>query len=111
MNRTRMSFRMKCFGSAIALAALVAISPARAQSDKAAAQALFEQGMQLAREGAYATACPKFEESLRLEPSLGSQYYLADCYEHAGRTASAWAHFVEVGDKARLAHEASKERR
>jgi hypothetical protein len=83
---------------------------AAAQMDKAAAEALFEEAMRVSKAGDYASACPKFEESQRLEPSLGAQYYLADCYEKIGRTASAWANFVGVADKARLAGEVAKEK-
>jgi hypothetical protein len=65
--------------------------------------------MRLAKAGDYAGACPKLAESQRLEPSLGVQYYLADCLERVGRSASAWANFVEVANKAHLAGEAAKE--
>lgn len=67
--------------------------------------------MRLVKTGNYAEACPKFEESQRQEPSLGTQYYLADRYERSGRTASAWANFAEVADKARMAKETAKARR
>jgi len=80
-----------------------------AQSDKAAAEALFREAMRLSKASDFKGACPKFEESLRLEPSLGAQYYLADCYEKIGRTASAWANFTEVADKERLAGDLGKE--
>ena len=82
---------------------------ASAQTDKAAAEALFREGMRLSKAGSYAEACPKLEESQRLEPSLGVQYYLADCFDKVGRSASAWANFVEVANKARLAGETAKE--
>src|SRR5688572_1601938 len=84
-------------------------APIAAQTDKAAAEALFREGMKLSKQGNHAQACPKLEESQRLEPSLGVQYYLADCFEKIGRTASAWANFVEVANKARLSGETAKE--
>ncbi len=59
----------------------------------------------------YAEACPKFEESLRLYSSLNTEYFLADCYEHVGKTATAWADYLEVAEKARAAGETSKEKR
>ncbi|HWZ92027.1 MAG TPA: hypothetical protein VNW92_24350 [Polyangiaceae bacterium] len=91
--------------------ALLSLSgTAGAQSDKAAAEALFREAMRLSKVSDFKSACPKFEESLRLEPSLGAQYYLADCYERVGRTASAWANFSEVADKERLAGDTTKER-
>jgi tetratricopeptide (TPR) repeat protein len=92
-------------------ALLISLSgTASAQSDKAAAEALFREAMRLSKANDFKSACPKFEESLRLEPSLGAQYYLADCYEKVGRTASAWANFTEVADKERLAGDLSKEK-
>ena len=96
--------------SAVLLLVLTVSPSARAQNDKAAAEALFREGMRLTKTGNYAEACPKLEESQRLEPSLGVQYYLADCYERIGRSASAWANFAEVANKAKLAGETAKER-
>src|SRR4051794_15794728 len=62
----------------------------------AAAEVLFSDGKRLVQERNFAAACPKFEESQKLDPGLGTLYRLADCYEHVGRTASAWAAFLEV---------------
>jgi serine/threonine-protein kinase len=103
-------FRFARLAAGLLLAALLSSSAlASAQTDKAAAEALFREGMRLSKAGSYAEACPKLEESQRLEPSLGVQYYLADCFDKIGRSASAWANFVEVANKARLAGETSKE--
>jgi hypothetical protein len=76
---------------------------ARAASpeDQAAAQALFDDAKELVKGGKAAEACPKFEESQRLDPGLGTQLNLADCYERVGRTASAWTIYVEVAPAAR----------
>lgn len=70
-------------------------------SDKAAAEALFNQGRSLAREGRFDEACPKFEASQQLDAGLGTLLFLADCYEKAGRLASAWATFREAVGVAR----------
>lgn len=69
----------------------------------AAAEVLFGDGKKLVAEGNYAAACPKFEESQKLDPGMGTLYRLADCYEHVGRTASAWAAFLEVASSAKSA--------
>ena len=86
-----------------ALTALATLSPrpALAQSrasEVAAAQALFDEARGLAKAGRFTEACPKFEESERLDAGPGTEFNLADCYEHAGRTASAWAQFAAVAD-------------
>lgn len=82
----------------------LAAATARAQgsaADKAAAQALFEQGRQLLEAGNAAQACPKFEASQKLDAGIGTQLYLADCYERVGKTASAWAIFLEAASSAK----------
>jgi len=68
---------------------------ARAQSgqDAAGAQALFEQGRALMAAGKYDEACPKLEDSQRLDPGGGTLLALALCHEGQGRTATAWADF------------------
>jgi hypothetical protein len=86
----------------LTLAALASLPrPSLAQSratDVAAAQELFDEARGLAHAGKFAEACPKFEESERLDAGPGTEFNLADCYEHAGRTASAWAQFMAVAD-------------
>jgi hypothetical protein len=69
-------------------------------ADQAAAQVLFDQGMKLMEERRFTDACPKFVESLRLDPGIGTQFNLADCYENVGQTASAWTNFLEVAGAA-----------
>jgi hypothetical protein len=75
----------------------------------AAAQALFEEAMRLMKEDQTAAACPKLEESQRLDPGMGTQFRLAECYEKMGRTASAWATFVAVADSAAAAQRPDRE--
>src|SRR5262245_32588034 len=74
-----------------------------AQSDSAGARALFAEGRALMDKDRYEEACPKFEESLRLDPGMGTQFNLAHCWEKLGRTASAWALFLDVAAAARNA--------
>lgn len=96
----------------IAALALVAALPraARAQASNAAtAQALYDQAKTLMAEGDYAKACPKLEESQKLDPASGTLLNLADCYEHEGRTASAWSTFLEAAAAARNSGNAARE--
>jgi hypothetical protein len=69
-------------------------------TDPATATMLFNEGRQLVGEGRYGEACPKFEESQRLDPGIGTQFNLADCYQHTDRFASAWALFLDVASAA-----------
>jgi len=85
------------------LGALSAAPLARAQvspEEKATAEAVFEEGMRLIKQGNFAAACPKFEMSQRVEPAVGTMLYLAECYEKTNRTASSWAMFREAASLA-----------
>jgi hypothetical protein len=75
----------------------MALAPAaRADGEgRAAAVAAFEDAERTMASGQVAAACPKYAESYRLDPQLGALLHLADCYEKAGRIASAWAAFQE----------------
>ena len=95
----------------LALAAGLWVSPARAEErDPAAAQALFDQARKLMKAGRFTEACPKLAESNRLDPGIGTQFHLADCYEQSGKIASAWAGFLEVASLAQASGQADRER-
>jgi len=99
--------------SIVGIAATVALFPAAAlaqEGDSAAAQALYDQAKALTAEGKYEDACPKFEESERLDPGSGTLLNLADCYEHVGRTASAWSTFLEAATAAGRAGNPEREK-
>jgi len=89
--------------------ALHAGAAGKSGGNRAAAEALFNQGRDLMNAGKFVDACPKFEASQQLDPGLGTMLNLAECYEKTGRTASAWAEYREAiplaraaGSKARL---------
>jgi hypothetical protein len=69
----------------------------------ALAQGLYDSAAELIKAGKFAEACPKLEESQRLDPAMGTQFFLAGCYEKTGRPTSAWALFLEVAAAARAA--------
>ncbi len=66
----------------------------------AEAERIFERAVKRLDAGDFPGACPLLEQSEQLDPSSGTLLNLGDCYEHLGRTASAWATF---GEAARLA--------
>lgn len=117
--RLRRGPPLRCaFGSALlvlslcsAKPSLAADAPGRAVSaaDRAAAQVLFDQGRELMERGRPEEACPRFEESERLESGLGTQFNLADCYEAVGRVASAYTLFLEVAARAKAAGQTRRE--
>jgi len=95
-----------------ALAALFVAPLAHGETtaaQRAAAEALFQQGTALMDEKRYAEACDKFAGSQELDPALGTMLYLADCYEQAGRTASSWALFKEAAETSKHAGQTDRE--
>lgn len=106
--------RARVLGALIAAALLTPARPARADgsaADKATAEALFEHGKALMKEGHFAEACPKLTESQRIDPGVGTMLYLADCLEKNGQTASAWGQFLDAAAAARAAGQIERERK
>jgi hypothetical protein len=73
------------------------------------AEALFREGRTLIAKHDYAAACPKLEESFRLDPGPGTQFNLARCYELAGRFASAWHAYTNVAETLRADGQPARE--
>jgi len=99
----------------IAAAALLAFSlaprPGHAQGGaNAAAQALFDEGKALMAAGKASEACPRFEESQRIDPGSGTLINLALCYEKTGRIASAWSAYSDAAAAARISGNVDRER-
>jgi len=81
--------------------AVVVVAAAPARADETVARDAFKRAQESAAAGKWSEACPLFETSYRADPQIGVLLYLADCHEHVGRIATAWAEFH---DAAELAH-------
>jgi hypothetical protein len=109
---TRNSDAARALALAWLCGALLALFPlsARAVGDEAGARVLFGEARKLVAAGKYQEACPKFVDSYRLDPGIGTNFNLADCLEHIGRTASAWARFLDVAAATKAAGQPERER-
>ena len=66
------------------------------------ADALFEQGKALEKQGQADAACEKYHESLQINPNaIGTILNVALCFEHADKYASAYKLFKDARDRAR----------
>jgi hypothetical protein len=72
-------------------------------ADRLEARTLFEEGRAAMKNADYRVACPKLEQSQRLDPGIGTLYNLGRCYEEQGRLAIAWTIFLEVAEAAQRA--------
>jgi hypothetical protein len=100
--RSRSPRRTAAFATLCALACSL---PTRAHADDApnaaAAQSLFDEAKTLMQSKDFAAACPKLEESEKLQAAGGTLMFLALCREGEGKTATAWTLFNEVLSGAR----------
>jgi hypothetical protein len=89
---------MKQRAARVFFAALLVSAASRAQPspDAARADALFTEGQGLMEAHRVREACAKFEESQRLDPTLGTLLNVADCHAQDERTATAWREFTQA---------------
>lgn len=104
---------------AIALGACLAAWSADARADEradepegaeSAADSLFQEGRALLEAGRFAEAVPKFVESQKLDPGVGTLLNIAYCEEQLSRTASAWTAYLEAAAAAHERGELERER-
>ena len=77
-------------------------------NDRAAADALFEEGKASLKSGDWATACGKFQRSLGLDPSASTLVKTARCHEHDGHSKTAWADYARALELLRTRAKPSK---
>jgi tetratricopeptide (TPR) repeat protein len=101
LNRTRLA-------GACALLCVLGVVPRAQAAEPAVAEALFREGKALLGKGDLAAACPKLEQSERLDPSSGTMVNLALCHEKQGKTATAWAEYLVAARMARTQGKAER---
>lgn len=84
------------FALALAFGLQAPLAWSQTPSEKAAAEALFQEAVDLMAQNRLEDACAKYQASHDLDPAIGTLLRLADCYDRIGRSASAWALFVEA---------------
>jgi hypothetical protein len=90
----------------LGLSLLATARPAGAATDaEKEAQKLFVEAMKLLTSKQYGEACDKLARSQELDPGMGTQFRLAECYEKLGRAAGA---FIQYSAAAETAHAAGK---
>jgi hypothetical protein len=94
--------RIAAAASVIVLVSLFA-APVCAQNADAEAQ--FDEGRRLMKQGDFAAACKRFDASEKLEAAVGTELNLGKCYEEVGRTASAWVAYKRALATAKRVHD------
>lgn len=107
--------RRAVLGGALLVGLLVATHPntaiAEASADnRAAAEALFQEAGRLFKDGKYAEACSKLQDSNRLDPAAGTLMNLGRCYEKVGMTASAWLAYLDAASVSKRTGQSDRER-
>ena len=93
--------RWRCsrYTAGAALSAYLLLAPSPARADALTAEALFQSGREAMEKGDARTACERFQESYRLDPTAGTALNLGNCRERLGQLASAWQRYEEAVQK------------
>jgi hypothetical protein len=83
---------------------LVLAGPRVAVADnKSRADELFKDAKKLMADKQFSTACPKFEESYKLDPGIGGELNIARCYEEWGKLGRAYHAYADAEKQAKKA--------
>ena len=93
-DRSHKQVALGCLAAALALSPLVHADPT--DTDRAVARTLFDDARALMAAKNPTDACPKFAESMRLDPKGGTLLNLAVCHETQGKIATAWLEFRDA---------------
>ncbi len=96
MNRSAAFIALALAASLLAEAGSPRAQPSEPARDPAGAEALFKRGLEALEKNDWAKACPQFEASSKLDPSVGAQINVARCAEHDGKLARAWAEYQKA---------------
>ena len=94
----------------LALASGLALPRWAAAQDTTKADETFHAGRELMKDGKFADACPKFEESQRADPASGTLLALAYCQELSGLLASSYANYLSAADLAAKEGQAERQK-
>ncbi len=107
-GQLRRTFKLGAAGAplACAFALLTATGPAWSQVDP---EVVYRSAVDDLKAGRYAEACPKFAEARRLKSdSVPALQGLAQCYDKAGKTASAWAKYRQLSVELKQSGDAAR---
>jgi hypothetical protein len=90
--------------------ASVTLATAPAFADESEPERLFREARSAMLEGRFDEACPKLEESQRLDPHVGTLLNLAACHERQGKVASAWVEYQKAHTAAQAEGQAERAR-
>jgi hypothetical protein len=84
------------------IACVLAVAAATASADnKTKADDLFKQAKKLMADKRYSEACPKFEESYKLDPGIGGELNIGKCFEEWGKIGSAYRAYIDAEKQAK----------
>ncbi|NUO49629.1 MAG: hypothetical protein HOV80_12300 [Polyangiaceae bacterium] len=86
----------------LAILGLFVMGARRAHAADPIAESMFQQALQMMRDGKFEEARKSLEASQKLEPKSGTLLVLGSCNEQLGRTATAWAQYKEAAGLARV---------